>query len=137
MNKLSLDSLNKKIFLLILLSINTVFSDVVQLLIGNLVNGSPTPGGAPDQNTFAWAIKKNGMTPPERFFPGTGWQMLGYAAFFPNVGEGQLYLAQKRTFVSGVASNDPRNPANFANLFNYATSIHTERQLVIAALIDK
>ncbi len=99
----------------------------MQLPIGNLVNSSPTPGGAPDQNTFAWAITNNDMTSPERFFHGTSWQILGYAAFSPNVGEGQLYLARKRPFVPGVASNDPGNQSNFANLFNYATSIHTER----------
>lgn len=60
--------------------------------------------------------------------------MLGYAAFFSNVGGAQLYLAQKRSSVPGTASNDPGNPPDYVNLFNYATSIHTERQLVITAL---
>ena len=105
--------------------------------IGNLVNGFPTPGGVPDQNTFAWTITNNRMPHLQNvFIVEIDWKMLSYAAFFPNVSGGQLYLAQKRPFVPGVASNDPGNPANFANLFNYATSIHTERQLIIAALIN-
>ena len=134
MNKLNLDGLNKKVFLALLLPIGVVFSDVIPLPIGTLANGFPMPGIAAVPNTFAWAITNNVMASPNNFFHGTDWQMLGYAAFFPNVGGAQLYLAKKRPFVPGIASNDPGGPPNFANLFNYATSIHTERQLVIAAL---
>lgn len=56
--------------------------------------------------------------------------------FFPIGGGYQLYLAQKRPFVLGnsVPNNNPGNPPNFMNLFNYDTNMHTERQLVIAAL---
>lgn len=70
------------------------------------------------------------------FIPGINWGTLGYAAFFPITGAPQLYLARKRPFVLGVPSNNPDNFPNFANLFNYATSMHTERQLIIAALVN-
>ena len=136
MNKLLFNSLMRKVFLALLLHIGIVFSDVVRLPIGDLNDGFPAHGNTPDQNTFAWAIKNNSMPHPDNFPHDINWQMLGYAAFFPNVGDEQLYLAKKRPFVPGVASNDPGDPPNFANLFNYATSIHTERQLIIAALLN-
>lgn len=96
--------MSRKILLTLLLPVSWVFSDVVPLPIGTLVNGSPVPGdvvGAP--NTFAWALTINVMPPSQKFFQEADWQMLGYAAFFPVGGDtGQLYVAKKRPSVLGV-----------------------------------
>ena len=58
------------------------------------------------------------------------WQMLGYAAFFPVEGGPLLYVAKKRRYGENVADNS----GEARNLFSSTTNMHTERQLVIAAL---
>lgn len=147
MNKLIFNSmLNgylKKIIFMFSLFISTVLSDVVLLPTGNLINGFPAVG-APViiQNTFASFVTTNANVVPNPqnnlFIQGINWQMLGYAAFFPIGGVPLLYSAQKRPFVLGnpIPNNNPGNGnlPNWINLFNYDTNMHTERQLVIAAL---
>lgn len=145
MNKLIFSSilngfLKKAIFMLFLF-ISTVLSDVVLLPTGNLINGFPAFGASViEPNTFASFVKINSsaMPAPQNalFVSEINWQMLGYAAFFPIGGIPLLYSAQKRPFDIGnpVPNNNPGNPPNWMNLFNCDTNIHTERQLVIAAL---
>lgn len=132
----------KKIIFMFFLFIGTVLSDVVLLPTGNLINGFPAVG-APVivPNTFASFVTTNANVMPNPqnnlFIQGINWQMLGYAAFFPINGVPLLYSAQKRPFnniVNPIPNNDPGNPPNWMNLFNYDTNMHTERQLVIAAL---
>ena len=143
MNKLIvykiLNKFLKKTILTFFLSISPVFSDVILLPNGNLINGFPEIGAMTIvPNTFAGFVKTNVLYGSQNalFIPEINWQMPGYAAFFPSDGEYQLYLAQKRPFVIGsnIPNNNPGNPPNFMNLFNYDTNMHTERQLVIAAL---
>lgn len=130
----------RRVILFLCILIETALSDVVRLPNRNLVNSFPMRGAAViEQSTFAEFVIKNAniMPAPQNalFDLKINWQMLGYAAFFPagkdNV---QLYLAQKRPFTTEVPSNAPGKPPNFMNLFRYDPSMHTERQLVIAAL---
>lgn len=145
MNKLIfsgiLNEFLKKAIFMLFLSIGTVLSDVVLLPTGNLINGFPVTGASViEPNTFASFVTNNASAMPapqsNLFVSEINWQMLGYAAFFPTGGVPFLYSAQKRPFDIGnpVPNNNPGNPPNWMNLFNYDTNIHTERQLVIAAL---
>ena len=106
MNKFFFDSLMGKVFLALLLPLGVVSSDVVLCSTSDLINSYHVPRKY---------IRLGHKPPFQNFFHGKSWQMRGYAAFFPSTGGKQLYLAQKRQFVSDVASNDPGNPPNFAN----------------------
>lgn len=134
----------KKVVVSVCLLVSCALSDVVFLSNKILINGMYECGKDIISGTFVDFVLNSGSDEYESVFPrqqeGWKWQMLGFAVLFDKSGEQKLYVAKKRSYVEGVSqipNNNPGIDGNFVNLFNYSAYMHTERQLVIAALQHK
>lgn len=134
-----------KLVCMFVVSINTVFGDVVKSnLTNNINNDKPTHNLNGTQNitknSFANIVQthrnnNNGQLidfPEENLFVGNMWQMPGCCALFSGDSLQQLYYAKKRGY-----GNGNNIPDNLINLFNYSNYMHTERQLAIVSMYDK
>lgn len=128
---------SRDLFISILLSllffVDCVLSEDV-VLLKETVNGD---GFADFVQKYAYQMPDN----QENLFPESTdrkkiWQMRGYATFVKEGQTGQpvnIYAAKKRLKATNICNN-PDASLNYINLFNYDMSMHTERQLIIAAL---